>query len=156
MARAKTETPVTQSLLDRLSNYATLPSGRADSIGRYKEGVKRDIRWLLNTRRAVVPEIDDYPMAAKSVFNYGLPDVNELKSGDNSNGLEANVLEAIRQTIRVHETRIRDLRVTPSRVDVLNRSLKFHVEGKILVENSLEDISFDTFLEITSGECEVK
>jgi predicted component of type VI protein secretion system len=38
----------------------------------------------------------------------------------------------------------------------LSRSIRFHVEGQISFESSLEDISFDTVLELVSGEYEVK
>ena len=56
----------------------------------------------------------------------------------------------------VHEPRIRDPRVSLVRTDTLARSLRFHVEGKLILENSEEDISFDTLFEVTSGEYQVK
>ena len=110
------------------------------------------MEWLLNSRKAFVPEIEDYPLAANSVFTFGLPDVNELPGGNSA----SNVLAAIAQTILIHEPRIREPRVSLSRTDTLARSLRFHVEGKLILENSEEDISFDTLFEVTSGEYQVK
>ena len=152
MARLNSETLVTQSLIDRLTDSEEIPTTRAQSIQMFRKGIKRDVEWLLNSRKAFVPEIEGYPLAANSVFTFGLPDVNELPGGNSA----PNVLAAISQTIRIHEPRIRDPRVTLSRTDTLGRSLRFHVEGKLVLENSEEDISFDTLFEVTSGEYEVK
>jgi type VI secretion system protein ImpF len=152
MARLKTETPITQSLIDRLTDIEEMPKSRAQSIVMFRNGIKRDVEWLLNSRRAFVPEIESYPLASNSVFTFGLPDVNELPGGNSG----SNVLAAITQTILTHEPRIREPRVSLSRTDTLARSLRFHVEGKLILENSEEDISFDTLFEVTSGEYQVK
>src|SRR5665213_2121988 len=152
MARLKSEIPITQSLVDRLTDQEEMPSSRAQSIQMFRNGIKRDVEWLLNSRRAFVPEIEDYPLASNSVFTFGLPDVNELAGGNSA----SNVLAAISQTILIHEPRIREPRVSLVRTDTLARSLQFHVEGKLVLENSEEDISFDTLFEVTSGEYQVK
>jgi type VI secretion system protein ImpF len=152
MARLKSEAPVTQSLIDRLTDFEDMPKSRAQSIQMLRNGIKRDVEWLLNSRKAFVPEIESYPLAANSVFTFGLPDVNELPGGNSG----SNVLAAITQTILTHEPRIREPRVSLSRTDTLARSLRFHVEGKLVLENSEEDISFDTLFEVISGEYQVK
>jgi type VI secretion system protein ImpF len=152
MARLKSETPITQSLIDRLMDSEEMPTTRSASIQMFRNSIKRDVEWLLNSRKAFVPEIEDYPLAANSVFTFGLPDVNELPGGNSAN----NVLAAISQTILTHEPRIREPRVSLTRTDELSRSLRFHVEGKLVLENSEEDITFDTLFEVTSGEYQVK
>ncbi|HEY5329689.1 MAG TPA: type VI secretion system baseplate subunit TssE [Acidobacteriaceae bacterium] len=152
MARLKSDTPITQSLMDRLIDHDEMPSTRSQSVVMFRNGIKRDVEWLLNSRKAFVPEIENYPLAANSVFTFGLPDVNELPGGNSA----ANVLAAISQTIQIHEPRIREPRVSLVRTDTLARSLRFHVEGKLVLENSEEDISFDTLFEVTSGEYQVK
>ena len=152
MARLKSDTPITQSLIDRLMDSEEMPTTRSASIQMFRNSIKRDVEWLLNSRRAFVPEIEDYPLAANSVFTFGLPDVNELPGGNSAN----NVLAAISQTILIHEPRIREPRVSLTRTDELSRSLRFHVEGKLVLENSEEDITFDTLFEVTSGEYQVK
>ena len=152
MARLKSDTPVTQSLIDRLTDHDEMPTTRAQSIVMFRNGIKRDVEWLLNSRKPFVAEIEGYPLAANSVFTFGLPDVNELPGGNSA----TNVLAAISQTILIHEPRIREPRVSLVRTDELARSLRFHVEGKLVLENSEEDISFDTLFEVTSGEYQVK
>ena len=153
MARAKPEVLVTQSLVDRLTSHEDWPTTRNASLRMYRDGIKRDVEWLLNSRRPVVPELEGRVMALKSVFNYGLP---ELTSFSGSNQDPGALLTAIRQTLLNFEPRVRDPRVFLVRTDVLARSLRFHVEGKLMFENGEEDISFDTVLEVTNGGYEVK
>jgi type VI secretion system protein ImpF len=151
MARTKAEVLVTQSLIDRLTNYDEWPTTRNASLRMYREGIKRDVEWLLNSRKPFVAEVEKYELAANSVFNFGLPDLSQLRGHDSQ-----SVLMAILQTLRVYETRILEPRVYLVRSDELARSLRFHVDGRLSFENGEEEISFDTILEITSGEYEVK
>ena len=154
MARTKSEVLVTQSLIDRLTDREQWPETRAASISMYRDSLKRDVEWLLNTRQPVMPELESYPEVAASVFNFGLPD---LHSFDGSAGKEENALTvALEKCIRTFEPRINQPRVYLSRTDLLSRSLRFHVEGQILYENMEEEIKFDTVLELISGEYEVK
>jgi predicted component of type VI protein secretion system len=43
-----------------------------------------------------------------------------------------------------------------TRSDATSRSLRFHIEGQISFESMQEEITFDTVLELISGEFEVK
>jgi type VI secretion system protein ImpF len=154
LARTKSEVLVTQSLIDRLTDREQWPETRAASIAMYRDSLKRDVEWLLNTRQPVMPELESYPEVAASVFNFGLPD---LHSFDGSAGKEENALTvALEKCIRTFEPRINQPRVYLSRTDLLSRSLRFHVEGQIVYENMEEEIKFDTVLELISGEYEVK
>lgn len=154
MARTKSEVLVTQSLIDRLTDREQWPETRAASISMYRDSLKRDVEWLLNTRQPVMPELESYPEVAASVFNFGLPD---LHSFDGSAGKEENALTvALEKCIRTFEPRINQPHVYLSRTDLLSRSLRFHVEGQIVYENMEEEIKFDTVLELISGEYEVK
>lgn len=154
MARTKSEVLVTQSLVDRLIDRDDWPETRAASISMYRDSLKRDVEWLLNTRQPVIPELDSYPATAASVLNFGLPD---LHSFDGSSGKEHNALTvALEKCIRSFEPRINRPRVYLARTDLLSRSLRFHIEGQIVYENMDEEIKFDTVLELISGEYEVK
>jgi type VI secretion system protein ImpF len=154
LARTKSEILVTQSLIDRLTNVEQWPETRAASIAMYRDSLKRDLEWLLNTRQPVIAEVESFPATAVSVLNYGLPD---LHSFDGSAGKERNDLTvALEKCIRAFEPRISHPRVFLTRTDVLSRSLKFHIEGQVTYENMNEEIKFDTVLELISGEYEVK
>ena len=154
MARSKSEILITKSLVDRLTDTDQWPETRSASIAMYRDSMKRDLEWLLNTRKPVIPELENYPATAASVLNYGLPD---LHSFDGSAGKEHNALTvALEKCIRIYEPRIVQPRVFLTRTDLLSRSLRFHIEGQITYENMEEEIKFDTVLEMISGEYEVK
>jgi type VI secretion system protein ImpF len=153
MAKAKAENLVTQSLMDRLCDVEDWPTTRHSSMRLYRESVKRDVESLLNSRRPPMPELQSYPKAAASVMNYGLPDINSYSdSGHDQNAM----LTAMVQTLRNFEPRIQNLRVFVARAENLTRSLRFHIEGQIQFDTQIEDIQFDTVLELTRGEYEVK
>lgn len=154
MARNKSDVLITQSLLDRLTDLEQWPETRSASITMYRESLKRDVEWLLNTRQPVIPELEGYPATAASVLNFGLPDIHSF---DGSAGKEQNALTvALEKCIRVFEPRISQPHVFLTRTDILSRSLRFHIEGQIVYENMNEEIKFDTTLELISGEYEVK
>jgi len=149
VAKSKSDVLITQSLLDRLTDMDQWPETRSASISMYRESLKRDVEWLLNTRQPVIPELEGYPATAASVLNFGLPDIHSF---DGSKGKEQNALTvALEKCIRIAQPR-----VFLTRTDLLSRSLKFHIEGQIVYENMNEDIKFDTTLELISGEYEVK
>ena len=65
-------------LLDRLTDLAPerreeAPHERVMSISRYREGVLRDLRWLLSTSRHNDEEdLQFYPAMRTSTLNYGI------------------------------------------------------------------------------------
>ena len=153
MARQKNEQLIVQSLLDRLTSYEDWPTTRNSTLAMYRDGIKRDVEWLLNSRRPYIANLESYEEASTSVLNFGLPDLNQFSGVQDAP--EALAL-TIMQTLRIFEPRIRDPRVTVTRSDSLSRSMRFHVDGQLAFENADEDISFDTLLETTSGEYAVK
>jgi type VI secretion system protein ImpF len=155
LARTKSEILVTQSLIDRLTvSKEPWPETRNASISMYRKSLKRDVEWLLNTRQPQIAELDSFPATAASVLNFGLPDI---QSFGGSRGKEHNsLLAAIEKSIRVFEPRILQPRVYLERSDLLSRSLRFRIEGRLHYEDMDEDVKFDTVLELISGEYEVK
>lgn len=154
MARSAAETLVTQSVLDRLMSVEDWPATRAQSLRYFKEALKRDLEWLLNTRKPPLDKIADYPMAEVSVINYGLPDITAL--GLNSASDTKRLRAGIEACLRNFEPRLADVRVTLEGGDVADRRLRFHIEGTMKLDPAPEEISFDTVLELASGEYKVK
>lgn len=153
MARIRPELLITQSLVERLTQREPWPETRSASIALYRDSLKRDIEWLLNTRKPVIAELEDLPLTAASVLSYGLPDIHSF---DNSGGKDSNALiRALEECIRIYEPRILHPRVYLTRPDPLSRSLRFHLEGRVNYEDMEEEIKFDTVLELISGEYEV-
>ena len=154
MARSTTETLVTQSVLDRLMTVEDRPTTRSQSLRYFKEALKRDLEWLLNTRQPPIPELVDYPQARASVINFGLPDISSL--GLSSASDHGRLRKAIETCLRNFEPRLMDVRVTLEGSDTADRRLRFHIEGNMKLDPAPEEISFDTILELSSGEYRVK
>jgi len=154
LARSATETLVTQSLLDRLTAVEDWPTTRAQSLRYFKDALKRDLEWLLNTRQPPLPEIADYALAKTSVINYGLPDITAM--GLNSASDNRRLRLAIETCLRNFEPRLSDVRVTLDSGDTTDRKLRFHIEGSMKLDPAPEEVSFDTVLELSSGEYKVK
>lgn len=154
MARSTTETLVTQSVLDRLIEVEDWPSTRSQSTRFFRDALKRDLEWLLNTRQPPLPELANWPAAKASVINYGLPDISAL--GLSSAADHRALRIAIETCLRNYEPRLTDVRVTLQGSDTVDRRLRFHIEGNMKLDPSPEEIAFDTVLELSSGEYKVK
>lgn len=154
MARSATETLVTQSVLDRLMTVEDWPTTRTQSVRYFKDALRRDLEWLLNTRQPHMPELADYPVAKATVINYGLPDISALGLMSASDTRSLRV--AIEQCLRNFEPRLADIHVTLQESDTVDRRLRFHIEGSMKLDPAPEEISFDTVLELASGEYKVK
>ncbi len=103
------------ALLDRLADDA--PDKRTEPVAarvmtkdRLREAVLRDLAWLFNSTKAGDRHFDGFPLAARSVVNFGLPAL----SGETASTLDVIELErTIRQAIIDFEPRI-----TPSSLQV--------------------------------------
>lgn len=85
MARYEPELIITQSLLDRLTDEEPgtsqdAPVTRAQSFRVFKAGLRRDLEWLLNTRQTPLPAPDRLAEVARSLYNFGLPDLMALSA----------------------------------------------------------------------------
>jgi len=154
LARSSTETLVTQSVLDRLTQVEEWPATRNKSVRFFRDALKRDLEWLLNTRKPPLPELAAWPAARDSVINYGLPDISAL--GLSSASDQRALRLAIEAALRIFEPRLTDVHVTLESSDTVDRRLRFHIEGNMKLDPAPEEISFDTVLELSSGEYKVK
>src|SRR5512142_2966216 len=115
MARWDPEQVVTQSVLDRLidrdpeSNVEASPN-RAQSVRQLKASLRRDLEWLLNTRRNPEPVPDGADELEHSLYTYGLPDITSL-SYDNSRD-RSRLARMIESTLRTFEPRLDRIKVT--------------------------------------------
>ena len=91
-------------LLDRLTDekpesQKESRNERIISVRRYREGVMRDLIWLLNgkSHTAEEEELNEFPLVARSVLNFGTRDLCGLISANmNLGDLEHEIAEAIR------------------------------------------------------------
>src|SRR5213595_1314942 len=90
------------SLLDRLTDdepdqAVESRERRVMSVRTLREGVLRDLAWLLNTTNLFsVTERHGLPHLADSVINYGMPDISGASlAGMNTGDLERSIRQAI-------------------------------------------------------------
>jgi type VI secretion system protein ImpF len=161
MPKFENESVVTQSVLERLidrdpgASQEAAPT-RGQSVRLLKASVRRDLEWLLNTRQSPEPATDDYPELAKSLFNYGLPDFTSL-SFDNPKD-RVRLLRHLESTIRIFEPRLESPRIVPVAADPhsSSRIIRFQIEGLLKMDPAPEQVTFDTVLNLSSGEYSIK
>ena len=157
MARNLGETTITISVLDRLidvepQNSAQTPLSRSQSVRLLKGAVRRDLEWLLNTRRIFDFPEDELKEVNRSAYVYGLPDVSMLTmatAGDRSK-LTRQIVTAINQ----FEPRLANVRVVfVETEDAAKQNVRLRIEAMLRMDPSPEPISFDTVIELKSGSC---
>ncbi len=159
MARWAPEQTVTQSVLERLidrepENAADSPATRAQSVRQLRAALRRDLEWLLNTRRTPEPAEAEFEELHASLFNYGLPDVTSLSWSSVRD--RTRLVRMIEETVSTFEPRITRLKVTPVESASSSRHvLRFQIEGLLMMDPAPEHISFDTVLQLSSGEYSV-
>ena len=159
MARYEPEPNVTLSVLDRLVdndlNARTDPTiSRHQSLRQLKTALRRDLEWLLNTRRSIEAVDESQLEIQHSLHNYGLPDISGLSM--NSVADQNKLLWMLESTVNTFEPRISGARVTMEPVTANSRVLRFQIQGLLRIDPAPERVTFDTTLELTSGEYEVK
>jgi type VI secretion system protein ImpF len=160
MARWEPEQTVTQSVLDRLidrepANTSEGALTRAQSVRQLKVSLRRDLEWLLNSRRNPDAVGSEFQELEHSLFNFGLPDVTSL-SWDSARD-RGRLARMIEQVLVTFEPRLTGLRVAA--VDAAagaKHVMRFQIEGMLDMDPSPEHISFDTLLQLSSGEYQVK
>src|SRR5579872_6228824 len=159
MAKSDPEIAVQPPLLDRLIDHD--PSGadpvqtRAMAVRVFKEALRRDLEWLLNTRRAPLDIPKSYEELARSVFFYGLPDLSSVSLHSFED--EMHLLGMIEKAIANFEPRLAQVKVTAREPLARNeRMLHFQIDALLMVDPAPESISFDTVLNVDRGACEVK
>ncbi len=158
MSRFDSEIHITPSVIDRLLDdepeVAQEPlASRSRSLQQFKQAVKRDLEWLLNTRQTLkIP--DELKELNHSIANYGLPDLSNVnvKSVNEQHNLE-KLLEKI---IKIFEPRLEDTLVKLEPVLENEPALHFRIDARLKVEPAPEPVSFDTVLRLDSGRYLVK
>jgi type VI secretion system protein ImpF len=158
MAQRNAPPDLRPSLLDRLidrepRNRTEAQTGRALSIDALKDSVRTHLEWLFNSRRPIV----EPPASARhlwgSVYCYGLPDIAGLAL--NSPEDHQKLARMLERAITDFEPRLRQAAVTVEGPAGASRTLRFHIEALLRVEPAPARVSFDTTLELTSGEYQV-
>jgi type VI secretion system protein ImpF len=154
--RTELERSVLPSLIDRLTDEspqvpADPPVSHDASVRAFREGVQRDLGWLLNTRRSIVPLPPGCGELARSVHEFGLPDMTTLpvRSQRGRDQLVAALQDALeRFEPRLGAPSVRAIEVGRS----LAPQVHFTVEATLRMDPSPEAVTFDAVLEVSRGD----
>jgi type VI secretion system protein ImpF len=159
--RTQPNSAVTLSVLDRLTDSdpksptVEAALSRAESVRVLKTGVRRDLEWLLNTRRN-----PDDPGASRtetenSLYNYGLPDFSAYSIASPKD--QSKLVKVLQAAVKTFEPRMANVHVVPLEVSSTGlRTLRIRIEGLLLMDPAPEHISFDTTLQLTTGDFRIK
>jgi type VI secretion system protein ImpF len=124
-------------------------------VRQLKVSLRRDLEWLLNSRRTPEAVNGEFQELEQSLYNFGLPDVTSL-SWDSARD-RGRLGRMIEQVLHTFEPRLSGIRVVA--VDATagaQHVMRFQIEGLLDMDPSPEHISFDTLLQLSSGEYQVK
>ncbi len=161
MPRNQVDSAVTLSVLDRLTDLdprspsAEAPLSRGESIRILKAGLRRDLEWLLNTRRTADEPDEAMGELSRSAYVYGLPDFSAYSIASPKD--QAKLVRVLQSAIKVFEPRLAKVRVIPLEANTVGtRSIHLRVEGLLMMDPAPELISFDTTLQLTTGDFHVR
>jgi type VI secretion system protein ImpF len=153
-------------LLDRLTdddpqNPQESRHDRVVSFRQYREAVLRDLKMLLNSRACPSQDVEgakrddiyDFPLAAASVLNYGIPEI----CGRTTSGTDPSELaRLVRAAIETFEPRISRRSLIVRRVAAASdvpvaRSLAFEIEGELWAHPVPDHLLVKTEVDLDSG-----
>jgi type VI secretion system protein ImpF len=159
MAKDINNGPTLPSLLDRLIDRdprvkAEAPATQIQSLRQLKESLRRDLEFLLNTRRTPEEAPISAPDLRRSVYNFGLPDFSNysFKTGDDRRRM-AQLLET---AISSFEPRLGGVTVVVQEFSPLVRVLSFHIEGFLRIDPAPERVFFDAKLELANSQYRIE
>jgi type VI secretion system protein ImpF len=159
MSKYDNEIRIMPSVLDRLIDeepdraFETLPS-RSKSIEDLKQSVKRDLEWLLNTRRDAAGVPSGVKELNYSLAMYGLPDFTSFSiKSPADQGRMQRILET---AISSFEPRLENVVVTMVPVRDVEQKLRFRIDARLKIEPAPEPVTFDTVLQTVSNQYTVR
>lgn len=151
------------ALLDRLTDLAPLSQVEADdtrvmSKSQIRDAVLRDLSWLLNSVQPLGKLAQQYPHAADSVLNYGLPAMSgQLASRVDVGQLERTIKQAIlRFEPRVMEDSLEVKALEATSVLDTHNVIEFEIRGYMWAQPVPLELLLRTQIDLEAGQVEVR
>ena len=150
---------VTLSVLDRLmdrepkSRSEPVPTP-AQSLRTMKAALRRDLEWLMNTRRVIEDPPESCTELRRSVYHYGLPDISSMSIFSTKD--QNLLLRTIESAITFFEPRLTRVKVSLRPIAGAGRMVHFVIEGLLRVDPAPEQMAFDIVLELSSGAYQIQ
>src|SRR5262245_26617509 len=130
------EIRITPSVLDRLidnepNQSLEAPASRSKTIEGLKQSIRRDLEWLLNTRRTVGGVPSGLRELSHSLAAYGLPDFSVFSA--NSPSDQVRMQRIIEAAISAFDPRLEDVRVTLVPTRDSEQKLRFRIDARLKV-----------------------
>jgi type VI secretion system protein ImpF len=151
MAKAAAPRKLLPSVLDRLIDDAPgaareAAGDRGWSVVQAKAAVKRDLEWLLNSRRVAASLPADPGHLGRSSLTYGLPDLAAFALANPAD--QARLRRAIEEVVERFEPRLTRVAVTLETGRDVERSVRFRIDAMLRVEPEPEPVSFDSVMRL--------
>jgi len=159
MSQWKLQQELLPSLVDRLTDLEPkrreeAPQNRTQALRQIKVALRRDLEWLLNTRQRVDRPPEWCQEVARSLFDYGIPDLSAFSVSSDRD--LSRLLGLIETSLEIFEPRLKNVVVSIEASAPGTRALRFQIDAMLMLEPAPERILFDTTLELTSGEYKVE
>ena len=159
MAR-EIERTVQQSVFDRLIDDEPGLAGDpllswGESVRALKASLRRDLEWLLNTRRIPQPVPEACEEVSRSLHLYGLPDFTALSRDDPET--PRLLAREVERAITRFEPRLEGARVVLGEAEHDGaRRLHFVIEAMLKLDPTPERVVFDTVLDLANHDFAVQ
>lgn len=140
------EPSLLEKLFDEAPHSAAQGKFARHTLDQFKESVALDVEALLNSRLVMSEEtLNDFPHCQKSLMTYGLRDVSSRSLASSVD--RAFICKALEKTISLHETRLKDIRVSLDEHRRSSGGLRFSISAMLIVHPAREPVSFDALLQ---------
>ncbi len=153
MGRVRADQDLRPSVFDRLIDAEPEVTSeprvhRSARLAQLKDSVKRDLEWLLNSKRAPLHLTPGLHHLNASLLTFGLPDFthSSLHRADDRRALQ----QAVEAAIRRFEPRLTAVTVTLVEGREADRGLRFRINATLNVEPTPEAVTFDSILELST------
>jgi type VI secretion system protein ImpF len=120
-----------------------------------KTSLRRDLEWLLNTRRTVQAVPESCEELRRSLYQYGLPDFTSRPR--DASETAHRLAREVEQAIALFEPRLANVRVSLAETEEEGeRRLHFVIEALLRLDPTPERVVFDTVLDVVKHEFEVQ
>jgi len=159
-SRVRDDQSLLPSVFDRLlddepDNSRETAHSRRQVLRQLKQSVGRDLENLLNTRQRWGEIPESMEELQQSLVNYGIPDFTGMNMSLPSE--RQRLLGIIERVILRFEPRFKSVKVhLLKNSESFDRTLRFRIEGLLQVAPAPEPVIFDSQLEPTTANFEVK
>ncbi|MGE8557332.1 type VI secretion system baseplate subunit TssE [Acinetobacter sp.] len=136
------------TLFDRLL-AETEQNDHGISLQKLRESVASDLEDLLNSRMSLLDGvIDDFPLAKKSVLQFGIIDFVGLSTANPTD--RDKICQSIERSISAHEPRLKQIKVTMLLDDHNMGALSLSIQAYLNIQPIFEPVILDVLFKPTT------